>query len=559
MRRLWLSLLAPILMHGGWTEYRSGPFNVMTDAGAREGREVLAHLEQTRHVFGALTGTRDSKTLWPVRVVVFKNARDRQRYAGTAPMSLARDEYVASMTAGGAVPRELTAALVRVLIDSNLTARMPGDFEPGLATLLSTLEVKATRVTLGVPPPAAERTKGWARLHMLCTLPEYSGKVRVLLFNLQQGGEAAPAYRNAFEKSPAAIDKEADVYLAAGKFEPIPFSGRPIDPEKEFHGRDLGDDEVKLRMADLLLADASKGRETRAACQDLVNGKAPPLEAHECLGLLDQREGDTAGAKQELTAATGEGNRSARAWLELGKMTEEIQDRQPMLETAAKLNPRWAEPYAAMAAHDADVKWKAQKLKRAAELEPRNSALWRELAEIYTSLDDYGEAARAWAAADRSAAGPAERAAAIEARERIERRRQEHENEERARAAAEEAKAIEKLKNEMEARVHAAEAKANENAGPPPEKVVPWWDGPKTVKLTGKLERVECLARGQARLHLVTAEGKPVQLLIRDPKSVLLMGGGMTTLACGPLKPARTVRVEYLPKSPPEVTVVQFQ
>lgn len=556
MRRLWLCFLAPVLLHAGWTEYRFGPFNVITDAGAREGREVLAHLEQTRHVFGALTGKQDGKTLWPVRVVVFKNTRDRARYAGTNPMAQARDEYVATLVAGAPVPREVTSALVQVLIDSNLAARMPTDFEAAFATLLSTLEVKATRITFGTPPPPAERTPTWARLHMLCTLPEYSGKVRVLLFNLQQGADAGPAYRNAFEKSAAAIDKEVAAYTAAGRFEPVPFSGRPIDPERQFHGRDLEDDEVKLRMADLLLADPARTADTRAACQALASTKSVSLEAHECLGLLAVRESDKATAKQELTAATAEGNRSARAWLELAKLEDKPQ---PALDTAAKLNPRWAEPYRLMAAHAPTPLNKAQLLKTAAGLAPRDSSLWRELAELYTSMNEYSEAARAWAAADRAAATPAERTAAIDARQALERNRQQHEDEERARAAAEEARAIEKLKSEMEERVRAAEARANQSADPAPKKVEQWWEGPKTDKVGGTLQRVECLSRGQARLHFLTMDGKPLQLLIRDPKTVVIMGGGMATLACGPLKPPRRVNVEYIPKTPPEVTVVDFQ
>lgn len=556
MRRLWLSFLAPVLLQAGWTEYRFGPFNVITDAGAREGREVLAHLEQTRHVFGALTGKQDGKTLWPVRVVVFKNVRDRARFAATKPMALARDEYVATLAAGAPVPHELTSAVVQVLIDSNLAARMPTDFEAAFATLLSTLEVKATRITLGTPPPPAERTPTWARLHMLCTLPEYSGKVRVLLFNLQQGADAGPAYRNAFEKSAAAIDTEVAAYTAAGKFDAVPFSGRPIDPERQFHSRDLEDEEVKLRMADLLLADPAKTADTRTACQALAGSKSASSEAHECLGLLAVREADKATAKQELAAATGEGNRSARAWMELAKLEDQPQ---PALDAAAKLNPGWAEPYRLMAFQAPTPLSKAKLLKTAAGLAPRDSSLWRELAELYTSMNEYSEAARAWSAADRAAASPAERTAAIDARQALERNRQQHDDEERARAAAEEARAIEKLKSEMQERVHTAEAKANQNVGPAPKKVEPWWDGPKTAKVSGSLQRVECLVRGQARLHLQTVEGKPLQLLIRDPKTVVIMGGGVAALACGPLKPPRRVNVEYIPKTPPEVTVVDFQ
>lgn len=558
MRLLWLSLLIPAFLHAGWTEYRSGPFNVMTDAGAREGRDVLAHFEQLRHVFGKLTGKEDAKSLWPIRIVAFRNPKDAAAYAGIPPLALARDEYVASFPAGG-VPPAVSKAAVQVFLDSNLAARMPAGLEQALATLLSTLQVKATRVTLGIPPPPAERTEAWARLHMLATRPEYSGRVRVLLFNLQQGGDPDPAYRNAFEKPAAALDQEAAAYLAAGKFEPVPFSSRPIDPEKEFHGRDLEDDEWKLRLADLLLAGPSRNAAARSACQAVLNLNGSSPGAHECLGLIALREGDRATAKQELTAAAGEGNRSARAVFELALLNRNDPSG---LEKAAQMNPRWAEPYRVLAEGASNPQRKAQLLKTAAGLAPRDSSLWRSLAELYTAQNEYSEAARAWAAADRSAADDKERAAAIEARSALERGRQQHEDEERARAAAEEAKAVQKLKDELDARVHAAEAAANQanSSSPAPSKVVPWFEGPKADRVTGALRSVECLARGQARLHVQTSDGKTVVLLIRDPKQVVILGGtGQATLGCGPLRPARDVNVEYLPKTPPEVTVVEFR
>lgn len=372
MRLFALLLLAPLLVHAGWTEYRSGPFNLITDAGPREGRDVLAHCEQLRHVLGTLLGKPGLHSLWPIRIVVFKNQRDRAPYAGIPPMSLTRDEYAATLIAGEPVPAEVSRAIARVLLDANAAARMPADFEESLTLLLSTLQVKATRVTLGVPPPPAARTPTWARLHMLTTLPEYSGKVRVLLFNLQQGADPGPAYRNAFEKSAAAIDKEAAAYLAAGTFEPVPFSGRPIDPEKQFHDRELENPEVQLRMADLLLADPAKTAAARAACQSLLNGNDPPPEAHECLGYLALREGDKASARQELESAAKEGYKSARAWLELAKLSPTPQ---PALEMAAKLNPRWSEPHRLLSANAQNPARKAELLKAAAALAPRDASL----------------------------------------------------------------------------------------------------------------------------------------------------------------------------------------
>jgi hypothetical protein len=61
------------------------------------------------------------------------------------------------------------------------------------------------------------------------------------------------------------------------------------------------------------------------------------------------------------------------------------------------------------------------------------------------------------------------------------------------------------------------------------------------------LERVDCL-KGPARLALRTADGKLVQVLIADPGKVMFTGGGDITLGCGPQKPPRRLKIEYVAK-----------
>ncbi|MEO8663097.1 MAG: hypothetical protein ABI693_31850 [Bryobacteraceae bacterium] len=65
MRRLCLGLLTPILLHAGWTEYRSGPFNVIADNGAKEGYADLAWKQ-------------DATTLCPVQVMVLSRNRSQE-------------------------------------------------------------------------------------------------------------------------------------------------------------------------------------------------------------------------------------------------------------------------------------------------------------------------------------------------------------------------------------------------------------------------------------------------------------------------------------------------
>ena len=86
MRRLLLSiLLLPCLAAADdrWVRFTAGPFEVLTDAGARAGRETLVRFEQLRHAIGQIVGEQNLETPVPVRILVFRNARG---WTSTAPL-----------------------------------------------------------------------------------------------------------------------------------------------------------------------------------------------------------------------------------------------------------------------------------------------------------------------------------------------------------------------------------------------------------------------------------------------------------------------------------------
>ncbi|MDX2153333.1 MAG: hypothetical protein SFV54_21495 [Bryobacteraceae bacterium] len=554
MRRLLIAALLPACLSAGWREFRSGPFDVLTDAGDREGREVLTHFEQLRHTLGTLLGNPDLKPVWPVRIVVFKNARDRAKYAaaGSPSLGFAREDFVGSMTYGPSVPPELNRAVVRMLIETNVPARMPGDIEGGLADLLSTLEVpRPTRIQIGAAPPAANRTPAWARLQMLSTLPEYAGKLRVLLSNLARGIDPEPAFRNAFAKDQTVIDKEAAAHLKAGVFETAPFNARPLDPERQFQPREVDDAEAKRRLADLLLADAARAAEARAACQ--------AIQAIDCLGLLSARQGNAEAARQQLEMAAKD-TKNAYLLTELARVTPDGAAAKPLLDRAIELNPRWSEPHKLLAARETNPNRKAAILRTAATLEPRNMALWKATAEAMIPLNQFAEASKAWAAAERAAETAEQREEIRRARNALEERKTDELEAARRKAAEEEARELQKLKDDLERRVREAEARANAGRQVDPnQKVEKWWDGPKGERVEGTLQRVDCV-RGQARLAL-TVNGKALQLLVKNPSQVALIGqSGQATLTCGIQRPPRAVAVEYQPAKPVgEVTLIEFR
>jgi hypothetical protein len=526
MVRLAAVILLPLAVLGAerWTAFRSGPFEVLSADGEKHGREALNVLEQFRNALGQSLGKQDLVTLWPVRVVAFENARKAAGYdLGT--LTLRRDNYIGAMADEAPVPVSFFKDLARILIEGN-AGRMPDGIERGLVDLFSTLDIQGTRVTLGQPVPPSERTGDWARIHMLAVDPNYSGKLRVLLGNLQQGAEPEPAYQNAFAKTPAEVEKEAAAYLARGVFETISVSGRAIAVQRDFPARPVEGAAGALALADL--------KPSEAAYQAVLKQYPAAPEPHEGLGHFE--------------AAAKAGSRNARVYLELRDFNK-----------AAELNPRWAEPHRRAARKESDPARKIAMLKKATSLDPRNAGLWEELAVAQTGAEQFADAARSWGAAERASPDEAERARLRQARRDLQEQRAEQEAAERRRAAEERERELQRLRDEAIARIRAAEAKANEGSPPPDpgRKVEQWWDGPRAEsKVSGVLEKVDCLGT-RSRL-VVLSNGKRIQLLVADPSKITIMGGGTRSFTCGIQRPPRPVTIEYFAATG-EAQIVEFR
>ncbi len=515
-----------------WVEFKSGPFEVWTNAGS-EAREVLNHLEQVRHIVGTAVKQGEITTIWPIRIVLTQNA-------APVPPAPARDTYTAALAPNAPIPREWVRQLVRIFIEDG-ARRMPPDIESGLIAFYSTMQVEGTRVTLGAPVPPAERDQAWAKIHLLQTTPEYSGKIRVLLYNLQQGVDPEPAFRNAFGKNPADIDKQAAAYLAAGQFGTWPGNSKPISAQRDFRPS-YEAPVAAIALADLKLV--TRAADARAAYEALL--KTAPAVANEGLGLLatapDAR-------RKYLAAATEAGSKSARAWLEYARVAESPAKRREALAQAAKLNPNWAEPHVVRASMETDRLRKLQALEAAAKLAPRDSGLWRSLAEQYMAVDKYGDAARAWAAAANAATSDAERQSIRAARQSIEDKRLEWQAAERRRREEEREREMRLLREKALADVRAAEARANAAAPPPPpdRQTVPMFEGAKPEgRVRGRITRIECLPP-MARLTVQTDSGS-ARLLARQPSKVIVFGEGQPKFDCGPVNPPRLAIIEFFPK-----------
>jgi hypothetical protein len=556
MRRLFLlCALLPVAAGASerWIRFTSGPIEVFSSAGSKDGRETLVKFEEFRHALGYTLGDDDLQMPLPVRVLLFKTGAPQV----PEPVIRGRDQYNIVLTAGQAIPNEVFARLTQLFLDAN-TARMPERLERGLVALFSTIQVNGIRITLGEPPMHPDMD--WARVHLLAVDPQYYGNLRVLTYNLRKGVDEDAAFRNAFGKSPEQIELQAQAHLAEGIYKTTSISALPMSP-MDFPERSVDPEAAQLALADLLLGDPS-----RAIYRELIAQKARVPEAWEGLGTLALRDKRTEEARKDFAAAMEAGAKSAECYVEYARLEPDNAKALAALQRATTINPKLAEPHFLISQRETDPLKRIKELKLAATLDARNMHYWQTLAEAYLDVHDFPQAAQAWKSAEQAANTPGERARIERQRLDVEAHRLDWEDAEKKRRADEEAREIEKLKERARADLHALEARANQGQAPasPNEKVVPWWDGPKPAGVAiGIITHVDCLGK-RYRLVLQDDDKKTVRLLIADPAQIAVMGNEKLELSCGTQAPRR-VKVEYFPKpnaktaTKGDVATIEFQ
>ncbi len=542
LSRLALVLLLPALLlaEDHWIALKSGPFEVFSSVGERPAREKLMVLEQFRETLRVITGKEDMRMVWPIHVILSKTAPEQAK-----PFALGRDARMIAVTESAGFSRDDLKELARLFLYEN-TNRLPPEVEQGIIALVSTVQIDGTRITLGAPVPEAERSPGWALMHLVTVNPEYAGRTRVMISNLEQTGDFEAACHNAFEKSAVQIQQQADGYRKAGNFGTTLISGRALSLTRDFKPVQLAADDVRIAQADLLYA---SGRVAEAA----TAYKALPGDAgSEGLALIALDQQKDKEAQTALQDAIEEGSKSARVWLEMGRLKSDSDQ----LKKASELNPRWAEPYFQLAelnpAIDKEnLEQRAALLKKAAALDPRDIEYWQALAKTDIAAKDFGEAQKAWAGAERAAANDAERESIRQVRLQVQEKSFDYEAAERKRLRDEREADIQRVKNQSEAAIHASEdaarRKMNPNGTAPPKAEVWYQEQNAGPSVQGTFQRLDCLGQ-RARLVIQTGDGQTVQLLMSDPSQITTGGGGDQTLACGPQKNARQVVVHYTAK-----------
>ena len=455
-----LSMVGPSLAPAAeahWIHSSAGSLDLVSDAPAKQALEMLGVFEQFRHALGESVGKPDMATRPGTRLLVLKQG------AQPGPAVKGRNRYIIELNAEAAIPPSVFRAATRLLLQQNVT-RLPAEIESGMETFFSTIEVRGSHVIWGAPPPVSERNLDWARIHLLATKPEYYGKLKILLFNLRNGIDEEPAFKNAIGKSAREFSQEADEYWKRGVFTTADGPSRPLNALRDLKVQQLLPADAELAMADLLNA------KSEGEYQALIKQNRHTTEAYEGLALLALRADDTDKAKDYMTQATDAGSENADIWVEYAKIGP---NRGESVARALELDPHNPEAHYLAGLQKDDP----EQLKQAANLAPQNVEYWDALAQSYVGKGKYPEAGRAWRAAELASVDPKQR---VQMRERwlgIENRKLDFEENERRRTSDEKEQDINRLKTQALAELHAAEAKVNgKTKVDPGVPVVPWED-----------------------------------------------------------------------------------
>jgi Flp pilus assembly protein TadD len=360
-----------------WIRVTSPHFEVLTDAGAKSGREVTRHFEQVHGFFFERfkTGIDPDRK---ARVIVCRNSKE---YAQYRP-----NEFSAAFYHPGefhdfilldrsvdewrpTAVHELTHLMVR-----QLGAELPLWLNEGLAELYSNMEPRGDQVMVGRDIPgrlqllASEEWIGlpallavnhqspiynrkshagifyaesWKLVHMLHLNPGYASKFTEFLRAVLRG-EGAGAFQSAFGKDVAAVERDLRSYLSGNTISALLFNIRmpkSIDAIEVEEGASL---HSRLALAELLSNSRGQGAKAADAYQRIARDFPNRWEVEESQALFAWHERRMDEAERHFAKAEELGCVNGAAYLLWGRAlvyTNRTRDAVRVLGKAVKLVP----------------------------------------------------------------------------------------------------------------------------------------------------------------------------------------------------------------------------
>ncbi len=554
-----LIVLAAPWCAGEWIRVASPGVEVLTDAGEKTGRRLLARFEQIREIFVKRDwtggGAPDGR-LWPVRAFAFASEHEFDAYRDS-PLILGfyanggERDYIA-LYAGSAAARVAFHEYVHLVLNHS-TIKLPAWLEEGTAEFYSTLEIEAAQVREGLPieshaallsragwltarelaavtsasPYYTERDRAgvfyaesWALVHMLNLSPTWRDGMPRFLQLLREERPPAEAFRGAFGRTMDRALSDLPDYLRRMSSAVMKTS---IEARANPRVRQLTRVDAAIERAGLALV----LRRPQVA-RSLIEKLPESAESVAGLGGVELSEGHVDTARRDFERAMALGSSDASMYFEYAMLERDAaaapQRVHDLLKTVVTVNPAFADANYLLGVEETDggsYPAAVEHLRQAVQVRPRRADYWHALAYAQWKLgrrqDALQSAHRALAAAEGDAqAHSAEAMAAL-----------------------------------------AQEASAAPTLPKRPSVITPpsWENRKGDARIEGTLTRVDCEG-DSARLHV--GDGRnTVTVEIHHPTEVELVNAQPGyQLSCG----AQTLRVviEYV-AAQREVTRIEFR
>ncbi len=430
-----LMLLAAPWCAGEWIRVATPGMEVLTDAGEKTGRGLLARLEQIRDLSvkrNLLGGGAWGGRPWPVRVFAFASENEFDSYReppGTQGFHSSGSErdYIA-LYAGPSAARVAFHEYVHLIL-THSAIKMPTWFQEGTAEFYSTLEIESAQVRTGGAikphvdllsqarwltaaelaavtsgsPYYTERDRArifyaesWALVHMLNRSPAWRDGMPRFVELLGEERPPVEAFRATFGSSMDRALADLPRYLHLMKTAVTKTSiAAPSDPRVE-----------RLTRVDATIERAGLALSLRRPqlARSLLEKLPESAESAAGLGGLALAEGHVDEARQEFVRAIALGSRDAAMYFEFamlernaGATPHSVRD---LLKTAIAFDPEFADANYLLGVEETDEGSGAaavEHLRHAVRSRPRRSDYWDALAYAQWKLgqrDDALQSAR---------------------------------------------------------------------------------------------------------------------------------------------------------------------
>lgn len=556
-----IALLVPSIAPAEWIRVSSPGIEVLTDAGDKTGRRVLARFEQIHNIFHAANVADSPLT---VRVFAFASEQEFHLYS-TGPaahgfyQSGRERDYIVLHT-GPMAERAAFHEYVHLILNHSAVP-LPKWFEEGTAEFYSTLEIERGRLWVGKPieshvallstgkwltaeqltsvtatsPFYTERERvgifyaqNWALVHMLNLAPRWRDGMPEFALLLAEGRKPEAAFESAFGKTVGEAFSILREYLRSLRAVSIPASETEAASESDVERMTATG--AVLARADLALQ-VDRRELARKLLEQSAREKPESPEVAAGLGTLALVENRSDEARRHLERAIALGSREAATYFEYAMLERDTGAKRgrvdQLLRKVIAVNPNFAEAHFLLGVRwtdDGRYSESIEHLREAVRILPRQSYFWHALGYAQWKLG---------------------------------RREEARESARRAVATAESIS-----ESDMAAALVSLVQGKVETTAPLPKRaavITPrsWENARGDAKVDGVLTKVDCEG-SSARLHIRAADGKLVILETHHPSEVELVHTPQAAheLACGSQN-ARVI-VEYV-SATREITRIEFR